>query len=101
MTFGILDCWKKQKFTHEIATKNTKSRTPDCKQTQTCTPENKKSHTRLPKSNTNFVAKDTKSHSTRLQKKTQSNQMQCRCFLRNLGGGKNAAFSSDMMSEEK
>jgi hypothetical protein len=27
--------------------------------------------------------------------------MQCHCFLRNLGGGKNAAFSSEMMSEEK
>ncbi len=27
--------------------------------------------------------------------------MQCHCFLRNLGGGKNAAFSSNMMSEEK
>jgi hypothetical protein len=27
--------------------------------------------------------------------------MQCHCFLRNLGGGKNAAISSDMMSKEK
>jgi hypothetical protein len=27
MTFGRLDCWKKQKFTHEIATKNTKLHT--------------------------------------------------------------------------
>jgi hypothetical protein len=72
MTFGRLDCWKKQKFTHEIATKNTKSHTPDYRQTQNCTPENKKSHTKLPKSDTKITAKDTKSHSTRLQKKTQS-----------------------------
>ncbi len=27
--------------------------------------------------------------------------MQCHCFLRNLGGGKNATFSSKMMLEEK
>jgi hypothetical protein len=27
--------------------------------------------------------------------------MQCHYFLRNLRGGKNAAFSSEMMSEEK
>jgi len=27
--------------------------------------------------------------------------MQCHCFLRNLGGGKNATFSSEMMSKEK
>ncbi len=27
--------------------------------------------------------------------------MQCHCFLRNLGGGLNASFSLDMMSEEK
>jgi hypothetical protein len=27
--------------------------------------------------------------------------MQCHCFSRNLGGGKNVAFSSEMMSEEK
>jgi hypothetical protein len=47
MTFGRLDCWKKQKFTHEIATKNTKSHTSDYRKTQNCTPENKKSHTRL------------------------------------------------------
>jgi len=49
MTFGRLDYWKKQKFTHEIATKNKISHTPDCKKTQNCTPENKKSHTRLQK----------------------------------------------------
>jgi hypothetical protein len=47
-----LDCWKKQSFTHEIASKNTKSHIPDCRKTQNCTPENKKSHTRLPKSGT-------------------------------------------------
>jgi hypothetical protein len=49
MTFGRLDCWKKQKFTHEIATKNTKSHTPDFRKTQNCSPENKKSHTKLQK----------------------------------------------------
>jgi hypothetical protein len=49
MTFGRLDCWKKQNFTHEIATKNTKSHTPDYRKTQNCTPKNKKSHTRLQK----------------------------------------------------
>ncbi len=27
--------------------------------------------------------------------------MQCHCFLRNLGGGKNATFNSEMMLEEK
>jgi hypothetical protein len=27
--------------------------------------------------------------------------MQCHRFLKNLGGGKNATFSSEMMSEEK
>ncbi len=27
--------------------------------------------------------------------------MQCHCFLRNLGGGKNAAFSLEMMLEKK
>jgi hypothetical protein len=27
--------------------------------------------------------------------------MQCHSFLRNLGGGKNAAFSSEMVSEEE
>ncbi len=27
--------------------------------------------------------------------------MQCHCFLRNLGGGKNAAFSSEMVLEEE
>jgi hypothetical protein len=27
--------------------------------------------------------------------------MQCHHFLRNLGGGKNVAFNSEMMSEEK
>ncbi len=27
--------------------------------------------------------------------------MQCHCFLRNLRGGKNAAFSLEMMSKEK
>ncbi len=67
-----MDCWKKQSFTHEIASKNIKSHTLDCRKTQNCTPENKKSHTRLPKSNTKIAAKDTKSHSTRLQKKTHS-----------------------------
>jgi hypothetical protein len=41
MTFGRLDCWKKQKLTHEIATKNTKSHTPNCKKTQSCTPKTK------------------------------------------------------------
>jgi hypothetical protein len=49
MTFGRLDSWKKQKFTHEIATKNTKSHTPDYRKTQNCAPENKKSHTKLQK----------------------------------------------------
>jgi hypothetical protein len=37
----------KKKFTHEIATKNTKSHTPDYKKTQNYTLENKKSHTML------------------------------------------------------
>jgi hypothetical protein len=27
--------------------------------------------------------------------------MQCHCFLRNLGRGKNATFSLEMMSQEK
>jgi len=41
MTFGRLDCWKKQNFTHEIATKNKKLHTSDNKKTQNCTLEKK------------------------------------------------------------
>jgi hypothetical protein len=44
-----LEDWIKQKFTHEITTKNTKSYTPDYRKTKNCTPENKKSHTKLQK----------------------------------------------------
>jgi hypothetical protein len=36
---GLLE--KKQKFTHEIATKNSKSHTPDYKKTQNCTRKQK------------------------------------------------------------
>jgi hypothetical protein len=50
MTFGRLDCWKKQKFTHEIVTKKTKNNTHRIvEKHKIAHQKTKKSHTMLQK----------------------------------------------------